>query len=60
MAEVLGARFIIVPTRGSTAIKLAKYGIVDHRSFGCKMYITKHEEGKFGYANPGTDGHRIG
>jgi hypothetical protein len=26
------------------AIKLAKYGIVDHRSLGCKMYITEHRE----------------
>jgi hypothetical protein len=26
------------------AIKLAKYGIVDHKSFGCKMYITEHGE----------------
>jgi hypothetical protein len=42
--KVLGARFIIAPTRGPTAIKLAKYGIVDHKSFGCKMYITEHGE----------------
>jgi hypothetical protein len=25
-------------------IKLAKYGIVYHVSFGCKMYITEHRE----------------
>jgi hypothetical protein len=51
--EVLGARCIsqnmgnessIVPTQEPTTIKLAKYGIVDHRSFGCKMYITEHGE----------------
>jgi hypothetical protein len=26
------------------AIKLAKYGIVDQGSLGCKMYITEHGE----------------
>jgi hypothetical protein len=26
------------------AIKLAKYGIVDHRSLGWKMYTMKHGE----------------
>jgi hypothetical protein len=26
------------------AIKLAKYGIVDHESLGWKMYITKNGE----------------
>jgi hypothetical protein len=26
------------------AINLARYGIVDHKSLGCKMYITKHRE----------------
>ena len=26
------------------AINLAKYGIVDHRSLGCKMYIMEHGE----------------
>jgi hypothetical protein len=24
--------------------KLAKYGIVDHKILGCKMYITEHGE----------------
>jgi hypothetical protein len=54
MEEVLGARFITMPTRGSMAIKLANYGIVDHRSLGCKMYITKKGEGNSGYDNPTT------
>jgi hypothetical protein len=44
MIEFLGAIFIIAPTWGPTAIKLAKYGIVDHGSFGFKMYITEHRE----------------
>ena len=26
------------------SIKLAKYGIVDNKSLGCKMYTTKHGE----------------
>jgi hypothetical protein len=35
-------------------MKLANYGIVDHRSFGCKMYITEKGEGNFGYDNLAT------